>query len=47
MTKRAYLNAYKSIEHMLDMHKLYTVHDLAIQFGCIEAVKLAEQVLSR
>ncbi|XP_031571148.1 origin recognition complex subunit 6-like isoform X2 [Actinia tenebrosa] len=46
-TKKAYHHAYKTLECLLGREKSYTVHDLAVQFGVLEAAKLAESVFQR
>jgi hypothetical protein len=46
-TKKAYHHALKTLESLLGRQKLYTVHDLALQFGVLEAAKFADKVLIR
>ena len=47
MTKKPYAHAYKSLECVLGEQKSYSIRDLAVQFGCLEAVKHAENLLQR
>lgn len=47
MPRKLYQNAYKAIECILGKQKRVTIRDLAIMYGCISSVTLAEQVLKR
>ena len=47
MPSKLYPNAYKAIECILGQQKQVTIKDLAVMFGCISSVTLAEQVLKR
>ena len=47
MTKKAYIHAFKAIECLLGKKKEFTVKDLAVQFGCMEASNLAQQIHER
>lgn len=46
-TKKLYTMCVKTIESILDIQKVNTVRNLAIQFGCTTAVDLAQQILKR
>lgn len=47
MTKKAYIHAFKTIECLLGKQKEFTIKDLAVQFGCMEASDLAQQIHQR
>ena len=47
MSKKAYTHAYKALECVLGEQKAYSVQDLAVQFGCLEAAKRAVNLLER
>jgi len=47
MTKKAYIHAFKTIECLLGKKKEFTIKDLAVQFGCMEASNLAQQIHQR
>lgn len=47
MTKKAYIHAFKTIECLLGKKKEFTIKDLAVQFGCMEASNLAQQIHER
>ena len=47
MAKKAYTHAYKALECVLGEQKAYSVQDLAVQFGCLEAAKRAVNLLER
>ena len=47
MTKKAYIHAFKTTECLLGKQKEFTIKDLAVQFGCMEASNLAQQIHQR
>ncbi|KAL9975854.1 hypothetical protein ACROYT_G013066 [Oculina patagonica] len=47
MTKKTYIHAFKTIECLLGKQKEFTIKDLAVQFGCMEASNLAQQIHQR
>ncbi|KAJ7384934.1 Origin of replication complex subunit 6 [Desmophyllum pertusum] len=47
MTKKAYIHAFKTIECLLGKQKEFTIKDLAVQFGCMEASNLAQRIHQR
>lgn len=44
MTKKGYIHTFKAIECLLGKQKEFTIKDLAVQFGCMEASDLAQQI---
>ncbi|XP_072024747.1 origin recognition complex subunit 6-like isoform X1 [Amphiura filiformis] len=47
VSKKIYVSSYKTLETMLDLQQVHGMRDLAVQFGCIGAVDLARDILSR
>ncbi|XP_070575334.1 origin recognition complex subunit 6-like isoform X2 [Ptychodera flava] len=47
MKKRAYTHTLKTLENSLDLQPKLTVRDVAVQFGCVQATALAQQILQR
>ena len=44
---KAYVQAYQTMEKLLKLSSGLGVQEMAIQFGCLEAVSVAKEVLSR
>lgn len=44
MNKKSYLDAFKTIECLLEQQREFTVKDLAVQFGCMEASNLGQKI---
>lgn len=47
LSKKAYQSSLKAVECMLGLQKCLGLRDLAVQYGCMEAVKVASQILQR
>ncbi|KAF7688113.1 origin recognition complex subunit 6 [Silurus meridionalis] len=47
LNKKAYQSTLKAMECMLDLQSSLGLRDLAVQYGCMEAVKVASQILQR
>ncbi|XP_047668923.1 origin recognition complex subunit 6 isoform X2 [Tachysurus fulvidraco] len=47
LTKKAYQSSLKAMECMLGLQSSLGLGDLAVQYGCMEAVKAAAQILQR
>ncbi|KAJ8247287.1 hypothetical protein GJAV_G00244570 [Gymnothorax javanicus] len=47
LNKKAYLSNLKSMECMLGLESHFGLRDLAVQYGCTEAVKVATMMLRR
>ena len=47
MNKKSYIDAFKIIECLLEQQKEFTISDLAVQFGCMEASNLAQRIYER
>ncbi|XP_015749988.1 PREDICTED: origin recognition complex subunit 6-like [Acropora digitifera] len=44
MNKKSYIDAFKIIECLLEQQKEFTISDLAVQFGCMEASNLGQRI---
>lgn len=44
MNKKSYIDAFKIIECLLEQQKEFTISDLAVQFGCMEASYLGQRI---
>lgn len=47
LNKKAYQSSLKAVECMLGLQNSVGLRDLAVQYGCMEAVKAASQILRR
>ncbi|GAA6076856.1 origin recognition complex subunit 6 isoform X1, partial [Tachysurus ichikawai] len=47
LNKKAYQSSLKAMECMLGLQSSLGLRDLAVQYGCMEAVKAAAQILQR
>ena len=47
MNKKSYLDAFKTIECLLEQQREFTIKDLAVQFGCMEASNLGQKIYER
>lgn len=47
LSKKAYQSSLKAVECMLGLQSSLGLRDLAVQYGCMEAVKTASQLLQR
>ncbi|XP_053348970.1 origin recognition complex subunit 6 [Clarias gariepinus] len=47
LSKKAYQSSLKAMECMLGLQSNLGLRDLAVQYGCMEAVKAASQILQR
>ncbi|KAG8562713.1 hypothetical protein GDO81_015782, partial [Engystomops pustulosus] len=47
LNKKVYLNCLKSFECLLGLDSKLSIRDLAVQYGCMEAVNIASKILSR
>ena len=47
MNKKSYKDAFKMIECLLEQQKEFTITDLAVQFGCMEASNLGQRIYER
>lgn len=47
LKKSAYLTSLKTLESILDLCPKTSMRDMAVQFGCLEALDLASKVLDR
>ncbi len=45
MQTKVYRNSYQTVEKLLDLCSLLKVRELAVRFGCLEAVPMAEDIL--
>ncbi|XP_063045151.1 origin recognition complex subunit 6 isoform X2 [Engraulis encrasicolus] len=47
INKKIYQSSFKSLECMLGLNANMSLRDLAVQYGCMDAVKVADQILER
>ena len=47
MNKKQYTHAFKTIECLFGKKKEFTIKDLAVQFGVMEASNLGQQIYER
>ncbi|XP_041376931.1 origin recognition complex subunit 6-like [Gigantopelta aegis] len=47
VNKKVYIGSLKAVESILELHDNKSIKDLAVQFGCTQAVTLAQQTLQR
>lgn len=44
---KTYVSAYQTVEKLLNLSSQVGLRELAVKFGCLEAEKLAEEILKR